>query len=155
VGNSAAETLETLQEHEIPEECFLLDLVCYAKLRLPTLNRYCVVSDEPHLFEPMLIPTVSCRDAALFTYNNLDGWWRQAAEDIADEVEVVDLLLAIAKAAFLSPRWEQLLGIDADGPNHPSRELLFPTLLHEGSVVMSPAAPDIAKARGCKGTAHC
>jgi hypothetical protein len=78
--------LDPTASASLPADCFLLDLVCYLMLRLPTLNRFCVVTDEPHLFEPMLIPTVSCRDLAVFTFQNLDGWWKLAAKDVAAQV---------------------------------------------------------------------
>ena len=117
-----------LTEEDIPESCFLLDLMCYLKLRLPTLNRYCVVSDKEHLFEPMLIPTVSCRPDAMFTFDNYDGWWNLAAEDIASQVEVVDLLVHMAKEIFRSSRWDTLLGIK-EGPNFEHRDVSHTNLL--------------------------
>ena len=69
----------------------------------------------------MLIPTVSCDESALFTYTNIQGWWRLAAEDIAAESTVIDLLIVTAKSAVKSGQWRRLLGIDDDGPNHAGR----------------------------------
>lgn len=128
---------ETLREGDIPDGCFLLDLLCYLRLRLPTLNRYCVVSDKPHVFEPMLIPTVSSRPDAMFTFENFDGWWNLAANDVASQAEVVDLLVHMAYSIFHSSRWDTLLGV-ADGPNFVHREALFPTLMLDGKQVVSP-----------------
>lgn len=138
-SNRSADDAETLHESDIPEGCFLLDLLCYLRLRLPTLNRYCVVSDKPHVFEPMLIPTVSSRPDAMFTFDNFDGWWNLAAKDVASQAEVVDLLVHMAYAIFHSSRWDTLLGI-IDGPNHEHQEALFPTLTdpRDGKQVVSP-----------------
>ena len=61
-----------MYEDDIPAHSFLLDLLCYMAFRLPTLNRYCVVLDEPHVFEPMLIPTVSCRDLAMYRLRQIN-----------------------------------------------------------------------------------
>jgi hypothetical protein len=133
-------------EDDIPSNCFLLDLLCYLKLRLPTLNRYCVVLDEPHLFEPMLIPTVSCRDLAMYTFQTFSGWWNLAAADIAAQAEVVDLLVNMAKVAFASTRWDMLLGI-IDGPNRLGVDALFPKITDQGHTVISPQNPDIEKLR--------
>jgi hypothetical protein len=134
---SAEREAEALREADIPEGCFLLDLLCYLKLRLPTLNRYCVVSDKPHVFEPMLIPTVSSRPDAMFTFENYDGWWNLAAKDVASQAEVVDLLVHMAHSIFHSSRWDTLLGI-GDGPNYVHRDALFPTLTLDGKQVVSP-----------------
>ena len=136
-SSQAASGADTLREGDIPEGCFLLDLLCYLRLRLPTLNRYCVVSDKPHVFEPMLIPTVSSRPDAMFTFENYEGWWNLAAKDVASQAEVVDLLVHMAYSIFHSTRWDTLLGI-ADGPNYEHREALFPTITLDATQVVSP-----------------
>ncbi|XP_064651623.1 protein mono-ADP-ribosyltransferase PARP6-like isoform X2 [Lineus longissimus] len=84
---------------------FLVQLMRYARQRIPTLNEYCVVCDNPHVFQngAMLKPAVCSRELCVFAFQTL-GVMSDAAEDIATGAEVVDLLVAMAKAALKSLR---------------------------------------------------
>ncbi|XP_077988704.1 protein mono-ADP-ribosyltransferase PARP6-like [Glandiceps talaboti] len=84
---------------------FLVQVMLYIRNRIPTLNEYCVVCDEPHVFQngAMLKPAVCARELCVFAFQNL-GVMQDAAEDIATGAEVVDLLVAIASSAVRSPR---------------------------------------------------
>ncbi|XP_009868080.1 PREDICTED: poly [ADP-ribose] polymerase 6, partial [Apaloderma vittatum] len=62
---------------------FLVQIMKYAEQRIPTLNEYCVVCDEQHVFQ--------------------NGSMLKA-EEVATGAEVVDLLVAMCRAALESPR---------------------------------------------------
>ncbi|CAC5414246.1 PARP6_8 [Mytilus coruscus] len=83
-----------------PEFGFLVQIFQYSRQRLPTLNEFCVVCDEPHVFQngAMLKPAVCSRELCIFAFQTL-GVMSDAAEDIATGAEVVDLLLTMTKAA--------------------------------------------------------
>uniref|UniRef100_A0A671R8Q8 Poly (ADP-ribose) polymerase family, member 6b n=1 Tax=Sinocyclocheilus anshuiensis TaxID=1608454 RepID=A0A671R8Q8_9TELE len=72
---------------------------------VPTLNDYCVVCDEQHVFQngSMLKPAVCTRELCVFSFNTL-GVMSGAAEDVATGAEVVDLLVAMCRAALESAR---------------------------------------------------
>ena len=61
----------------------------YVRQRLPTLNEYCVVCDESHVFQngAMLKPAVCARELCVFAFQTL-GVMSDAAEDIATGAEV-------------------------------------------------------------------
>ncbi|KAL3886417.1 hypothetical protein ACJMK2_026414 [Sinanodonta woodiana] len=84
---------------------FLVQLFCYVRQRILTLNEYCVVCDEPHVFQngAMLKPAVCSRELCVFAFQTL-GVMSEAADDIATGAEVVDLLVAMTKAACKSAR---------------------------------------------------
>ncbi len=89
-----------------PLECgFLVQLIRYMYQRLPTLNEFCVVCDERHIFEleGMLKPTVCARELCVFAFQTL-GVMSDAADDIASGPQVVQMLIAMAMAACLSGR---------------------------------------------------
>uniref|UniRef100_A0A672RP82 Poly [ADP-ribose] polymerase n=1 Tax=Sinocyclocheilus grahami TaxID=75366 RepID=A0A672RP82_SINGR len=73
--------------------------------RIPTLNDYCVVWDEQHVFQngSMLKPAVCTRELCVFSFNTL-GVMSGAAEEVATGAEVVDLLVAMCRAALESAR---------------------------------------------------
>uniref|UniRef100_A0A803V270 PARP catalytic domain-containing protein n=1 Tax=Ficedula albicollis TaxID=59894 RepID=A0A803V270_FICAL len=77
----------------------------YAEQRIPTLNEYCVVCDEQHVFQngSMLKPAVCTRELCVFSFYTL-GVMSGAAEEVATGAEVVDLLVAMCRAALESPR---------------------------------------------------
>uniref|UniRef100_A0A672LU64 Poly [ADP-ribose] polymerase n=1 Tax=Sinocyclocheilus grahami TaxID=75366 RepID=A0A672LU64_SINGR len=77
----------------------------YSEQRIPTLNDYCVVCDEQHVFQngSMLKPAVCTRELCVFSFNTL-GVMSGAAEDVATGAEVVDLLVAMCHAALESAR---------------------------------------------------
>ncbi|XP_073799370.1 protein mono-ADP-ribosyltransferase PARP6 isoform X4 [Danio rerio] len=84
---------------------FLVQIMKYSEQRIPTLNDYCVVCDEQHVFQngSMLKPAVCTRELCVFSFNTL-GVMSGAAEDVATGAEVVDLLVAMCRAALESAR---------------------------------------------------
>ncbi|KAI2648310.1 Protein mono-ADP-ribosyltransferase PARP6 [Labeo rohita] len=84
---------------------FLVQVMKYSEQRIPTLNDYCVVCDEQHVFQngSMLKPAVCTRELCVFSFNTL-GVMSEAAEDVATGAEVVDLLVAMCRAALESVR---------------------------------------------------
>ncbi|XP_075064435.1 protein mono-ADP-ribosyltransferase PARP6 isoform X1 [Mixophyes fleayi] len=84
---------------------FLVQIMKYAEQRIPTLNEYCVVCDEQHVFQnaSMLKPAVCTRELCVFSFYTL-GVMSGAAEEVATGAEVVGLLVAMCRAALESPR---------------------------------------------------
>ncbi|XP_045893726.1 protein mono-ADP-ribosyltransferase PARP6-like isoform X1 [Micropterus dolomieu] len=84
---------------------FLVQIIKYAEQRIPTLNEYCVVCDEQHVFQkgPMLKPAVCTRELCVFSFYTL-GVMSGATEEVATGAEVVDLLVAMCRAALQSSR---------------------------------------------------
>eukprot|EP01088_Endostelium_zonatum_P019373 TRINITY_DN6651_c0_g1_i1.p1 TRINITY_DN6651_c0_g1~~TRINITY_DN6651_c0_g1_i1.p1 ORF type:complete len:758 (-),score=164.01 TRINITY_DN6651_c0_g1_i1:35-2308(-) len=82
--------------------CLLLE---YCLFRVPTLSNYCPICDRAHLFAngAMLKPAVCSRELCCFAFQQL-GVMSDAADDIATEAEVVDLLVCMATAASKSAR---------------------------------------------------
>jgi len=90
---------------------FLLQICKYVSFRLPTLNKYCVICDENHIFVGgayLLRPAVCARELCCFAFQS-PGVMSDAADGIATQAEVVDLLVCMAKAAAISPRKELIL----------------------------------------------
>ncbi|XP_041368398.1 protein mono-ADP-ribosyltransferase PARP6-like [Gigantopelta aegis] len=87
------------------ENGFLVQIFRYTRQRIPTLNEYCVVCDEPHMFQngAMLKPTVCSRDLCVFAFQTL-GVMVDAADDIATGAEVFVLLMQMTIAASKSNR---------------------------------------------------
>uniref|UniRef100_A0A673W9M1 Poly [ADP-ribose] polymerase n=1 Tax=Salmo trutta TaxID=8032 RepID=A0A673W9M1_SALTR len=84
---------------------FCLQTMEYAERRIPVLNEFCVVCDEPHVFQngPMLRPTVCERELCVFAFQTL-GVMNEAADEIATGAQVVDLLVSMCRSALESPR---------------------------------------------------
>ncbi|XP_073327924.1 protein mono-ADP-ribosyltransferase PARP6-like [Pagrus major] len=84
---------------------FLVQVLRYAEQRIPTLNEYCVACDERHVFQngPMLKPAVCTRELCVFSFYTL-GVMSGATEEVATGAEVVDLLVAMCRAALQSSR---------------------------------------------------
>uniref|UniRef100_A0A8K9UIE6 Poly (ADP-ribose) polymerase family, member 6b n=1 Tax=Oncorhynchus mykiss TaxID=8022 RepID=A0A8K9UIE6_ONCMY len=84
---------------------FLVQVMKYAEQRIPTLNEYCVVCDERHIFQyaSMLKPAVCSRELCVFSFYTL-GVMAGAAEEVSNGAEVVDLLVAMCRAALESSR---------------------------------------------------
>uniref|UniRef100_F7FBG5 Poly [ADP-ribose] polymerase n=1 Tax=Callithrix jacchus TaxID=9483 RepID=F7FBG5_CALJA len=68
----------------IRDRGFLVQTIEFAEQRIPVLNEYCVVCDEPHVFQngPMLRPTVCERELCVFAFQTL-GVMNEAADEIA------------------------------------------------------------------------
>eukprot|EP01004_Peranema_trichophorum_P007696 NODE_646_length_2508_cov_21.667505_g553_i0.p1 GENE.NODE_646_length_2508_cov_21.667505_g553_i0~~NODE_646_length_2508_cov_21.667505_g553_i0.p1 ORF type:complete len:685 (-),score=90.11 NODE_646_length_2508_cov_21.667505_g553_i0:337-2391(-) len=88
---------------------FLVQLMDYVRRRIPTCSSYCVICDRLHLFASaaMLKPAVCSRDLCTFAFQQLKVG-ADAAEDVAAEAGVVDLLVCMAKAAVCSTRAEKV-----------------------------------------------
>ncbi|XP_063765894.1 protein mono-ADP-ribosyltransferase PARP6-like isoform X3 [Eleginops maclovinus] len=84
---------------------FLVQVMTYVEQRLPTLNEYCVVCDERHVLQngPMLKPAVCTRELCVFSFHTF-GIMSGATEEVATGAEVVDLLVAMCRAALQSAR---------------------------------------------------
>ncbi|XP_061678050.1 protein mono-ADP-ribosyltransferase PARP6-like [Syngnathoides biaculeatus] len=84
---------------------FLVQVMRYAEQRIPTLNEYCVVCDERHIFQngPLLKPAVCTRELCVFSFHTI-GAMSGATEEVATGAEVVDLLVAMCRAAVQSSR---------------------------------------------------
>ncbi|XP_064792643.1 protein mono-ADP-ribosyltransferase PARP8-like isoform X1 [Oncorhynchus masou masou] len=89
----------------IKDRGFLVQTMEYADQRIPVLNEFCVVCDEPHVFQngPMLRPTVCERELCVFAFQTL-GVMNEAADEIATGAQVVDLLVSMCRSALESPR---------------------------------------------------
>ncbi|XP_036004178.1 protein mono-ADP-ribosyltransferase PARP6 isoform X3 [Fundulus heteroclitus] len=84
---------------------FLVQIMRYAEQRIPTLNEYCVACDERHVFQngPMLKTAVCTRELCVFSFHTL-GVMSGATEEVATGAEVIDLLVAMCRAALQSSR---------------------------------------------------
>ncbi|MED6261288.1 Poly [ADP-ribose] polymerase 6 [Ataeniobius toweri] len=84
---------------------FLAQIIRYAEQRIPTMNEYCVVCDERHVFQngPMLKTAVCTRELCVFSFHTL-GVMSGATEEVATGAEVIDLLVAMCRAALRSSR---------------------------------------------------
>ncbi|MEQ2193278.1 Poly [ADP-ribose] polymerase 6, partial [Xenoophorus captivus] len=80
-------------------------IIRYAEQRIPTLNEYCVVCDERHVFQngPVLKTAVCTRELCVFSFHTL-GVMSGATEEVATGAEVIDLLVAMCRAALRSSR---------------------------------------------------
>ena len=108
---------------------FLCQVIQYLLNRIPTLNDFCVICDETHLFSngAMLKPTVCARELCSFAFQTL-GVMADVADSIATGPEVVELLVAMCNAASLSGRRTDILDpyptvVD---PNNPRQFSLHP-----------------------------
>ncbi|XP_061578439.1 protein mono-ADP-ribosyltransferase PARP6-like isoform X4 [Cololabis saira] len=111
---SAKQLVELLFSSEAVGHCkstptlqhgFLVQMMRYAEQRIPTLNEYCIICDERHVFQngPMLKPAVCCRELCVFSFHML-GVMSGATEEVATGAEVIDLLVAMCRAALQSSR---------------------------------------------------
>ncbi|XP_077374157.1 protein mono-ADP-ribosyltransferase PARP6-like isoform X1 [Festucalex cinctus] len=84
---------------------FLVQVMRYAEQRIPTLNEYCVICDERHVFQsgPLLKPAVCTRELCVFSFHMM-GAMSGATEEVATGAEVVDLLVAMCRSALQSSR---------------------------------------------------
>jgi poly [ADP-ribose] polymerase 6/8 len=128
------ETFEKTAEdakNKVPtrERGFLVQVLEYLRYRIPTLSNYCVICDRAHVFAngAMLKPAVCTRDLCCFAFQKL-GVMSDAAEDIATEAEVVDLLVCMAKAAAQSTRCNDIFDPypTVFDPDNPKKAILSP-----------------------------
>ncbi|KAL5481314.1 hypothetical protein EMCRGX_G021450 [Ephydatia muelleri] len=122
---------EDLDSHKnIPplDEGFLVQFLTYALNRLKSLNEFCVICDERHVLETGLLkPCVCTRELCAFAFQTL-GVMSDAAESLAIDGNVIDLLIAMANAAAGSARAQMILDpypsiVD---PDHPDQLALDP-----------------------------
>uniref|UniRef100_A0AAZ3S2L1 Poly [ADP-ribose] polymerase n=1 Tax=Oncorhynchus tshawytscha TaxID=74940 RepID=A0AAZ3S2L1_ONCTS len=110
-GSIRTEELDGLKHHHLltfimsSNNVFCQQTMEYAEQRIPVLNEFCVVCDEPHVFQngPMLRPTVCERELCVFAFQTL-GVMNEAADEIATGAQVVDLLVSMCRSALESPR---------------------------------------------------
>ncbi|XP_065910990.1 protein mono-ADP-ribosyltransferase PARP6-like [Dysidea avara] len=101
---------------------FLCQLMDYILQRIKTLNEFCVICDERHVFDCALLkPCVCTRTLCVFSFQTL-GVMADAAEAIATDADVVDLLIAMANAAVCSGRKDVIFDpypsiVDPSNPN--------------------------------------
>ncbi|XP_064390891.1 protein mono-ADP-ribosyltransferase PARP8-like [Halichondria panicea] len=104
------------------ENGFLVQCLQYGLNRICTLNEFCVICDERHIIETGLIkPCVCTRELCVFAFQTL-GVMADAAEAIATDGDVVDLLIAMANAAATNPRAKIIFDpfpsiLNPDNPN--------------------------------------
>uniref|UniRef100_A0A8C6WVD4 Poly [ADP-ribose] polymerase n=1 Tax=Neogobius melanostomus TaxID=47308 RepID=A0A8C6WVD4_9GOBI len=84
---------------------FLVQIIKFAEQRLLTLHEYCVICDERHVFQngPLLKPAVCTRELCVFSFYTL-GVMSEATDEVATGAEVIDLLVAMCRAALESKR---------------------------------------------------
>ena len=116
-----------------PLEYGLLNQVhTYIKNRINSINEFCVICDEPHVFQNaewqcMLKPSVCSRELCCFSFQQM-GVMNDATDSLATGAEVTDLLVALAKAALKSKRRDIIFDpyptvVD---PNNPKELILTP-----------------------------
>jgi hypothetical protein len=126
-------------EKAFETECIFIDLANYLRERLQTINEYCVICDQKHLYNmQMLQPAVCQRQLCAFAFQQLNVM-ADSASYIAMQKEVIDLLVSMAKLASKSARRELIFKpfptifapgsgdsspyLDGDKPNYPLAEL--------------------------------
>lgn len=87
------------------DDGLLVQIFRYTRQRIPTINEYCVICDELHVFQngALLKPAVCTRELCVFAFQEF-GLMADAAEDIATGAEVVDLLINMTLTACKSSR---------------------------------------------------
>eukprot|EP01114_Cavostelium_apophysatum_P018829 TRINITY_DN5911_c0_g1_i1.p1 TRINITY_DN5911_c0_g1~~TRINITY_DN5911_c0_g1_i1.p1 ORF type:complete len:741 (-),score=192.10 TRINITY_DN5911_c0_g1_i1:3-2225(-) len=128
---SPNKALSSHKTHNIPSTYGLLVMIAtYLRQRLPHLNDYCVICDQPHVFANgnMLKPAVCARDLCVFSFQTL-GVAGEFVDSIATGAEVVDLLISFATIAAKSARKELIFEPYPNifDPNDPKRPILSPT----------------------------
>ncbi len=87
----------------------LVGVLEYLTHRLASLNEYCPLCDEGHMFgAPMLKPAICRRELCAFAFSKL-GLLSATVDGVATQAEVADLLVAMCKAAALSNRASAVL----------------------------------------------
>eukprot|EP00756_Hemistasia_phaeocysticola_P045373 Hpha_TRINITY_DN19128_c0_g1::TRINITY_DN19128_c0_g1_i1::g.94875::m.94875/K15258/PARP6_8; poly [ADP-ribose] polymerase 6/8 len=88
----------------------LVQVAAYALRRIPTCPEFCVICDRPHRFSSgaMLKLSVCSRDMCSFAFQNLKVG-ADAAKEVSTDTGVVDLLVAMMRAAANSSRWSKIL----------------------------------------------
>jgi hypothetical protein len=115
---------------------FLVQLMQYAIHRIRTCSTYCVICDLPHIFAggAMLKPAVCSRELCAFSFHALKVG-KDAAEEIATDSGVIDLLICMLKAAAFSTRTDRIL--------QPYPQVVDPT--DPKKLALDPKAPDAAR----------
>lgn len=121
-----------------PNLGFLIQVYQYARQRIPTLNEFCVVCDDAHVFQngAMLKPSVCSRELCVFAFQTL-GVMADAAESVATGAEVVDLLIAMTRSACVSSRRDTIFS--------PYPTVVDPT--KSGELAFNPKSKDYDKVR--------
>jgi hypothetical protein len=116
---------------------FLVHVADVVTKRIPSSSRYCVICDKPHIFSSssMLRSSVCTRDLCVFAFHELK-LGSDAAESVATDSGVIDLLLTIFRAAALSSRDHML---------DPYPKIVDPT--NPSKFALNPEKRDISKIR--------
>eukprot|EP00753_Platysulcus_tardus_P021466 PLAT9014.2.p1 GENE.PLAT9014.2~~PLAT9014.2.p1 ORF type:complete len:584 (+),score=223.37 PLAT9014.2:330-2081(+) len=143
----------------------LVQVYTYCKARLPTVNEFCVICDNCHIFQSMLKPVVCARKLCLWSFTEM-GVMHDAAAGSAAGAEVIDLLVSLTHLAVASARWELILTpfptlfLPGD-PSQPavsrertSIEDVRRIMKHIPSVGAMVEAPDMAKLRDSMTAEH-
>jgi hypothetical protein len=102
----------------------LVGLIEYLTFRLGSLNEFCPLCDQGHMFgAPMLKPAICRRELCAFAFSKL-GLMQDCVDGVAMQAEVVDLLVSMFKAAAFSGRAAQVcdpfpLIYDPKNPDEP------------------------------------
>eukprot|EP01126_Amoeba_proteus_P030162 TRINITY_DN29897_c0_g1_i1.p1 TRINITY_DN29897_c0_g1~~TRINITY_DN29897_c0_g1_i1.p1 ORF type:complete len:357 (-),score=60.67 TRINITY_DN29897_c0_g1_i1:90-1160(-) len=108
---------------------FLCMVMGYARRRISSLNNFCVICDQPHVFTSgsMLKPAVCTRELCVWSFQQL-GVGAGAASEIATEAEVVDLLVCMARIAAMSQRKDLIFDPfpQVVDPENPKKIILNP-----------------------------
>jgi len=108
---SADKPLKSIPESQkmemVTKYGFLVMVMAYLRRRITSVNDFCVICDQGHVFASgnMLKPAVCSRELCVWSFQQL-GVGSEAAQDIATEAEVVDLLISFASIAVNSARKE-------------------------------------------------
>eukprot|EP01064_Diplonema_japonicum_P008908 TRINITY_DN16382_c1_g2_i1.p1 TRINITY_DN16382_c1_g2~~TRINITY_DN16382_c1_g2_i1.p1 ORF type:complete len:666 (+),score=120.72 TRINITY_DN16382_c1_g2_i1:80-2077(+) len=107
----------------------LVQIMDYAHHRIPTCSEFCVICDKHHVFSSgaMLKASVCTREVCAFAFQQLKVG-ADAAQDIATDAGVVDLLVVLAKYACESSRWTLIFEPFPTifDPDNPSKKILHP-----------------------------
>lgn len=121
-----------------PSSGFAVYVLEYARLRLQTAHLFCVICDEAHVFQnaAMLKPSVCSRDLCVFAYHELSVG-SDAAEMVATDAGVIDLLVNVFRTAAKSSRADKILD--------PYPHVVDPT--NKSRTLFDPKAKDLKKIR--------
>ena len=124
-------------EPYVPDEGGLIThVVRYILLRIRTASDFCVLCDQPHLFAVHMVrPAICSRATCVFAFHEM-GVGSDAADTVAADSDVVELLTVMFLAAANSLRAENVLNP-------------FPSLpdTHKKTLALDPSQPNYDRVR--------
>jgi len=87
---------------------FLVSLLRYTQLRIPTVHEYCAICDKAFGMDPMMLRTVCCRELCTYQFGEF-GSMITTADGVNTQAEIVDLLVCMLLRAALSARRDIIL----------------------------------------------